>query len=91
MLSEALEAVFAAPADIAELHATTRAVLAALPPATAVQLSILCDEERAELRLSYAAPRLNPLSTLPPLPLDETHYQVDASGVNQLTLCKRLS
>ncbi len=91
MLSEALEAVFAAPADIAELHATTRAVLAALPPATAVQLSICCDEERAELRLSYAAPRLNPLSTLPPLPLDETHYQVDASGVNQLTLCKRLS
>lgn len=86
-----LEAVFAAPADIADIKAAAAAVLAALPPDSTVSVALTCDEKQADLALRYAEPRLNPLISLPHLPVDNVSYDYTDAAGNYLTLHKTLS
>lgn len=91
MLEEHLEAVFAAPADMADIQATTAAVLAALPPDTAATVALNSTEAEAELNITYAAPRFNPLISLPHLPMEKVAYSYDEESGNRLTFTKKLS
>ncbi len=89
MLDAQLEAVFAAPNDIADMKATTAAVLAALAPETRVQVCLRCDEHSAELSFRYAGSRHNPMISLPHLPVNDVRYTYDKE--NLLTLKKALA
>lgn len=86
-----LEAVFAAPKDIADIKAAASAVLAALPADCRVNAALNCDETRADLTLRYTEPRFNPLISLPHLPVDNVSYDYTEAAGNYLTLHKQLS
>lgn len=86
-----LEAVFAAPSDIADIKAAVAAVLAALPADCAVSVALACDETQADLALRYKEPRFNPLISLPHLPVDRVAYDYTEPTGNYLTLHKTLS
>lgn len=86
-----LEAVFAAPPDIADIKAAAGAVLNALPADCTVSAALTCDETQADLELRYAEPRFNPLISLPHLPVDTVAYDYSETAGNTLTLYKKLS
>lgn len=86
-----LEAVFAAPKDIADIKAAAAAVLAALPADCTVSAALNCDETQADIALRYAEPRFNPLISLPHLPVDHVAYDYTEAAGNYLTLHKNLS
>lgn len=91
LFDEQMEAVFAAPADIADMKVTTAAILSALPPECRITMLLTCDESNADLTLRYAEPRYNPLISLPHLPIDQTDYTYQEEEGNTLTLHKNLS
>lgn len=86
-----LEAVFAAPKDIADIKRAVSSLLAALPADCLVSVALTCDETQADLSLRYGEPRLNPLIDLPQLPVDSVSYDYTDAAGNYLTLHKNLS
>lgn len=90
VVEEALEEVLAAPVAIADIQASVAGILAELPPESPVTLRLSCDEEEAEITLSYPQPLFNPLISLPHLPLDGTSFRSDEEEGCTLTLVKQL-
>ncbi len=84
LLQESLEAVLAAPVDIAALQTAARGILAALPPDTPLTVSLGCNEAHAELIFTYPGD-----APAPPELLELTGMHVSAEG-NHLTLSKAL-
>lgn len=89
MFDELMEAVLAAPSDIADMKASCLSVLAALEPELSVEVQLQCDEKQAELSFSYPGARYNPMITLPHLPVNSVRYSY-ADDRNLLTLHKEL-
>ncbi len=89
MLSHHLEAVLAAPLDIAALHKATEDILAALPPGLDVCIALGCSEERAELSFTYPGTPFNPLDQLE-LPEMESCIFSYSGKHNLITLSKKL-
>ncbi len=89
LLQDSLEAVFAAPVDIATLQEAARGILAALPPDTPLTVMLGCDEAHAELSFSYPGDVVNPLELLELTGIDNSHFHNLAEG-NHLTLSKAL-
>lgn len=91
LIDEHLEAVFAAPTDIADIKAAVAAILAALPAECEVALHLNCDESKADLKLQYGGPEMNPLPGLEVPAADELCHQYSAEEGNRITLLKKLS
>ncbi len=91
MISDTLEALLAAPVDIADIQASAAAILNALPADTRVNITLQSDEEQATLTFTYTAPRYNPLISLPHLPLDATSFSADDAQGCRLTVSKKLT
>lgn len=91
MIDDTMEAIFAAPPDIADLQASTAAILDALPPETALDMTLECDESEAKLTLRYNTPQYNPLISLPHLPIDSAQFSTHAEQGCILTLIKKLA
>ncbi len=89
LLQESLEAVLAAPVDIAALQEATCGILATLPPETPLTIILGCDEAHAELSISFPGDLLNPLEQLELKGIDSTHFRSHAEG-NILSLSKLL-
>lgn len=89
-LQEKLESVFAAPSDISAMQTTVRQIMHALPPDTAVELQLQCNEQEAQLDFHYNQPHLNPLVSLPHLPIDRATYSTDRQHSSTLKLSKTL-
>jgi len=90
LLEKALEAVLAAPVAIADLRASVTGILELLPPDCTVNFLIRCDEDEAEVTLSYTSPLFNPLISLPHLPLDGTAFHSGEAEGCRLVLKKKL-
>lgn len=90
LLEKALEEVLAAPVAIADLQASVAGILALLPPDSTVDFLLCCDENEAEVTLSYPSPLFNPLISLPHLPLDDTDFHSDEAEGCRLVLKKKL-
>ncbi|MBQ7024697.1 MAG: SpoIIE family protein phosphatase [Akkermansia sp.] len=89
-LQEKLESVLAAPDDITSLHSTLAAVLATLPAECTVSMQLNCNEQEAQIILTYNMPQFNPLARLPHLPVDKATYTPDKQGCSVLKLRKSL-
>jgi hypothetical protein len=89
-MQEKLEEVFAAPDDITALQDTVKAIMLALPPAMQVELRLNCNEKEAQLLIRYNQPQLNPLISLPKLPVDTATYTTDHKLSSTLKLSKTL-
>ena len=89
-LQEKLESVFAAPNDISELHSTLAAILSTLPGECAVNMQLNCNEQEAQIILTYNMPQFNPLASLPHLPVDKATCTPDKQGSSILKLRKTL-
>lgn len=91
LIAQQLEELFAAPLDIADVQASVRTVLAALPPACEVRMDLRCTETQAEVELMYPAPLCNPLEQVSPLPVDHSTFEFTENQENRLTLWKTLT
>ncbi len=89
LLQESLEAVFAAPVDIAALQAAAVSILTSLPPATPVTAVLGCNEAHAELTLTLPPDSTNPLEQLSLPDIDSSSFHHHTEG-NNLTLSKVL-
>ncbi len=89
LLQESLEAVLAAPVDIATLQEAARGILATLPPDTLLTVALGCDESHAELSFTYPGDSTNPLELLELTGIDSSNFRCRAEG-NHLTLSKAL-
>ncbi len=89
LLQDSLEAVLAAPVDIATLQEAASGILAALPPDTPLTVLLGCDEAHAELSFSFPGDAPNPLEQLELTGIDASHFRSLAEG-NHLTLSKAL-
>ncbi len=89
LLQESLEAVLAAPVDIAALQDAAGGILSVLPPDTPITVALGCDETHAELSFSYPGDAVNPLEQLSLTGIDASHFHSLDEG-NHLTLSKTL-
>lgn len=89
-IAERLEAIFAAPPDIADIQSCVEAVLAALPRGVKLRLELDCDEQKARVGIIYPAPSLNPLDSLPDLPMDRALFRFSEMRGNELIFWKKL-
>ncbi len=89
LLQESLEAVFAAPVDIAALQAAAVGIMATLPPQTPVTAVLGCDESHAELSFSLPADCINPLEHVELMGIDASQFRRHEDG-NHLILSKAL-
>lgn len=86
-----LESVFASPIAIAELCNAVSSIVSAIPEDAPVSIQFCCNEESAEITISYKTPRFNPLEHLPQLPLDDSIYCTDPIEGSTLKLRKALA
>lgn len=91
LFDEQMEAVFAAPDDIAAMKTAARTLLSALPSDCEVHLQLKCEETLAELTVSYGGEKNDPLRALPPQLLSATDHSYSKAEGNRLTLKKKLS
>ncbi len=89
-VSEQMEEMFAAPSDIADMQESLRRTFGELPAGVRVRMLFHCTEKRAEMKLVFPAPRLNPLERLGALPVNEARYDFNDHHENTVTLCKNL-
>ncbi len=89
LLQESLEAVLAAPLDIDALQTATSSILSTLPAETPLTVVLGCNEDHAELSLSYPGELLNPLEHLAWDGITATHVHSHTEG-NRLSLSKHL-
>ncbi len=87
----ALEAVFASPIAIAELNTAMSDIISALPQDCSVQVQLLCNEQEAQATISYSCTSVNPLTNLPQVAIDRSHFSTDARNGSTLTLWKSLA
>ncbi len=85
-----MEELLAAPSDIIGMQDSLRVVLRDLPLGVPVHMSFNCTEQRAEMLLSFPAPRCNPLEHSPALVVDESSYDFTDNQENMVKLCKNL-
>ncbi|MBR3696110.1 MAG: hypothetical protein IKL98_07705, partial [Akkermansia sp.] len=86
-----LESVLASPVAIAELQTAVADIICALPTGSEVNLRFSCNEEEAEITLTYNIQQFNPLEHLPALPLDSGVYCTDPTEGSTLKLTKSLA
>ena len=86
-----LESVLAAPVAMEELAVALSSIISALPAALEVTLALRCNEDEAELTLHYAAPDVNPLGSLPKLPVDFAHFTTEPTLGSTIILRKSLA
>lgn len=86
-----LESVLASPVAMAELCNALTSIVSALPQESPVELMFCCNEETAEVRISYKTPKFNPLEHIPSLPLDDSVYCTDPIEGSTLKLRKSLA
>lgn len=86
-----LESVLASPVAIAELQTAVADIICALPTGSEVNLRFCCNEEEAEITLTYNIQQFNPLEHLPALPLNSGVYCTDPTEGSTLKLTKSLA
>lgn len=89
-IAERMEAIFAAPPDIADVQQGACTLAAALPPDTPVRVELDCDTRHARLNIIYPGPSYNPLEQLPDLPVDRVRFRFSEKKGNELTFWKKL-
>ncbi len=89
LLQESLEAVLAAPVDIATLQEAAKGILATLPPDTPLTVALGCNEALAELSFTFPQDCANPLEHLELTGIDTSNFHRLAEG-SHLTLSKAL-
>ena len=87
----ALEAVLAAPVAIAELNSALSDIISALPQECKAHVLLLCNEQEAKVSISYNCTSINPLTHLPQVAIDRSHFSTDANNGSILTLWKSLA
>lgn len=86
-----LESVLASPVAMAELQTALADIISALPVGSEVNMRFSCNEEDAEMILTYHTQQFNPLEHLPALPLDSSVYCTDPIEGSTLKLTKSLA
>lgn len=86
-----LESVLASPLAISELENALVNIVSALPAEDNATLRFCCNEEIAEIVISYQTQAFNPTEHLPALPLDESIYSSDSIEGSTLKLTKSLA
>lgn len=89
MIRRTLEEVFAAPSDIEIILNATQTVMAAIPHAPTVRITLRCTERHARVSLTYSGPERDILQLLPKLQLDSTSYH-HLDNVNNIVLYKEI-
>lgn len=90
LIDEQLESVFAAPLAIRDIQQAAQAIFHALPADRQIKFTISCNEKEAELTLNYPGEPLNPLGTLPALPIDRIEYASNSSTGNTIKIWKTI-
>ena len=86
-----LEAVLASPVAMAELEKSITDILGALSAEDSIHLNFCCNEETAEVQISYGTPQFNPMEHLPALAVDDYRYSTDPSTGSTINLTKSLA
>ncbi len=90
LLQESLEAVLAAPVDIAAMQAAAVSIMTFLPPDTPVTAILGCNEKHAELTFTLPPDCVNPLLHMELMDIDSSSFRPHTDG-NHLILSKTLA